>query len=93
MAMEGLVTEVRRLAAQLQQARYVPAPDRVRRSVIDLVARFGRTIPLTQDDLAGLAGTSRKTVNEVLRDAEDSGVVRLGRGRIEVLDPGALSPS
>jgi CRP-like cAMP-binding protein len=93
MAMEGLVAEVRRLAAQLQEAMYVPASDRVRRRLLDLVARFGRTVPLTQDDLAGLAGTSRKTVNEVLRDAEDDGVVRLGRGRIEVLDPDALSPS
>jgi CRP-like cAMP-binding protein len=92
MAMEGLVAEVRRLAAQLQEAMYVPAPERVRRRLVDLVARFGRTVPLTQDDLAGLAGTSRKTVNEVLRDAEARGIVRLGRGRIEVLDPAALSP-
>jgi CRP-like cAMP-binding protein len=98
MAMEGLVAEVRRLAAQLQETMYVPAPTRVLRRLHDLVARFGRTVPLTQDDLAGLAGTSRKTVNEVLRDIEDRGLVRLGRGAVEVLDPAgldeiALSPS
>ena len=92
MAMEGLVAEVRRLAGQLQEAMYVPAATRVLRRLLDLTVRFGRTVPLTQDDLAGLAGTSRKTVNEVLRDAEGRGAVRLGRGRIEVLDPTALSP-
>jgi CRP-like cAMP-binding protein len=62
----------------------------VLRRLLDLVARFGRTVPLTQDDLAGLAGTSRKTVNEVLRGAEDRGLVRLGRGSVEVLDPASL---
>jgi CRP-like cAMP-binding protein len=90
MAMEGLVTEVRRLAAQLEEAMYVPAPARVLRRLLDLVARFGRTIPLTQDDLAGLAGTSRKTVNEVLGDAQEQGLVRVGRGEVGVLDPAAL---
>jgi CRP-like cAMP-binding protein len=89
-AMEGLVAEVRRLAAQLQEAMYVPAPSRVLRRLLDLVARFGPTVPLTQDDLAGLAGTSRKTVNEVLGDAQERGLVRLGRGTVEVLDPAAL---
>ena len=37
---------------------------------------------MTQEDLAGMAGTSRATVNRVLRDEERRGTVRLGRGRI-----------
>jgi CRP-like cAMP-binding protein len=48
-------------------------------------------IPLTQDDLASLAGTSRATVNRVLRQAEEAGWVSLGRGRIKVLDPERLA--
>ena len=90
MATEGLVAEVRRLAAQLQEAMYVPAASRVLRRLLDLTERFGRTVPLTQDDLAGLAGTSRKTVNEVLGVAQERGLVRLGRGQVEVLEPVAL---
>ncbi|MCY7374124.1 MAG: helix-turn-helix domain-containing protein [Spirochaetaceae bacterium] len=45
---------------------------------------------MTQEDLATMAGTSRPTVNRVLRGMEDAGVLRLGRGRIEVLDVAAL---
>jgi CRP-like cAMP-binding protein len=43
-------------------------------------------IPLTQGDLASLAGTSRATVNRVLRDAERRGEVEVRRGRTAVLD-------
>jgi CRP-like cAMP-binding protein len=90
LALESLVLEVRRLALQLQEAMYVPATTRLLRRLLDLNARYGRTIPLTQDDLAGLAGTSRKTVNEVLRSAEDDGILQLGRGQVEILDLAAL---
>jgi CRP-like cAMP-binding protein len=48
-------------------------------------------VPLTQDDLADLAGTSRATVNRVLRSEQDKGAVKLGRGRTEVLDAQALA--
>ncbi|MBA2294547.1 MAG: winged helix-turn-helix domain-containing protein [Actinobacteria bacterium] len=37
--------------------------------------------PVIQEDLAALAGTSRATVNRVLRAAERRGLVELGRGR------------
>ena len=47
-------------------------------------------VPLTQEDLAGLAGTSRATVNRVLREEEARGTVKLGRGRTSVLDADAL---
>ena len=43
-------------------------------------------IPLTQDDLATMAGTTRPTVNRVLRSAVAAGYVALHRGRIVVLD-------
>jgi CRP-like cAMP-binding protein len=48
-------------------------------------------VPLTQDDLADLAGTSRATVNRVLRSEQEKGAVKLGRGRTEVLDAQALA--
>jgi CRP-like cAMP-binding protein len=47
-------------------------------------------IPLTQEEVAGLAGTTRGTVNAVLRDAQASGYIELARGRIRVLDPDGL---
>jgi CRP/FNR family cyclic AMP-dependent transcriptional regulator len=47
------------------------------------------TIPLTQEELAELAGTSRATVNNVLRDSE-RGLLQPRRGRTVVPDRGAL---
>ncbi len=86
MVLDGAVAEVRRLATQLLEAMYVPVTSRVLRRLLGLADLYGTTIPLTQDDLAGLAGTSRKTVNEVLGDAQEQGVIRLARGRVDVVD-------
>ena len=49
-----------------------------------------RICRLTQEDIAGLAGTSRATTNRVLREAAARGDVRLERGRTVVLDVSAL---
>jgi CRP-like cAMP-binding protein len=39
---------------------------------------------LTQEQIAELAGTSRATVNRVLREDSGRGLVELGRGHITV---------
>jgi CRP-like cAMP-binding protein len=90
MLTEALVAEVRRLSAALLEALYVPAQRRVWLRLIDLVDLYGGDIPLTQDEIAQLAGTTRPTVNRVLRSGEEHGVVHLARGRIEIHDPAAL---
>jgi CRP-like cAMP-binding protein len=95
MLMTALVVEVRRQAVALVDALYVPADRRVWRRLHELTQQYGRdapvTIPLTQDDLAQLAGTTRPTANRVLRAGVNDGVVRLARGRIEVHDLDALA--
>jgi CRP-like cAMP-binding protein len=48
-------------------------------------------IPLTQEDLAGVAGTSRATVNRVLGEAAAEGVLEVGRGKINILEPDKLA--
>jgi CRP-like cAMP-binding protein len=91
---EALVAEVRRLSAALIEALYVPVDRRVWLRLLDLVELYGGdtpfVIPLTQDDVAQLAGTTRPSANRVLRAGEEQGVVRLARGRIEVHDRTAL---
>ena len=42
-------------------------------------------MPLTQEDIAAMAGTSRATVNRVLREEQKLGAVALARGRTTVL--------
>jgi CRP-like cAMP-binding protein len=94
MLTDALVAEVRRLSAALIEALYVPVERRVWLRLIDLVELFGgdapAVIPLTQDDIAQLAGTTRPTANRVLRSGEEQGVLELSRGRIEVHDQAAL---
>jgi CRP-like cAMP-binding protein len=84
--------QVRRLSRHLLDALYVPADKRVLRRLVEIAALYDDgVVPLTQEDLAGLAGTSRATVNRVLREEEAKGSVKLGRGRTSVLDADALA--
>jgi CRP-like cAMP-binding protein len=91
---DALVGEVRRLSAALIEALYVPVERRVWLRLNELVELYGDeppvVVPLTQDDIAQLAGTTRPTANRVLRAGEEQGVLRLARGRIDVLDRAAL---
>jgi CRP-like cAMP-binding protein len=91
-----LVHEVRMLNERLVEAFYLPAERRVLRRLSELAGLYGSgegavDVPLTQTDLASLAGTSRSTVNKVLRDEELRGTLELHRGRTRVLEPEELA--
>ncbi len=89
--LDALTHEVRRLDTLLSEALYVPVDKRVLRRLLEVATKYGgqangTVIPLTQEDLAGLAGTSRPSANKVLRAAEEAGLLRVGRAQIEILD-------
>ena len=90
-----LVRELRAMNERLLEALYVPSERRVVRRLTELTAggagEGGVEVPLTQEQLAELAGTSRSTVNRVLRQEEKRGTVALRRGRTTVLDRDALA--
>ena len=92
---ELLAAQVRRISDLAVEAMFVPADARVLRRLLAVARQFGEhegtVIALTQDDLASMAGTTRPTANRVLRRAEADGLLRLARGRIEILDPGGLA--
>jgi CRP-like cAMP-binding protein len=94
---QALAAQVRRLSEHLTEALYVPAETRVLRRVLWLSEQYGGVdgrpgvVPLTQDDLASMAGTARPTANRVLKAAEDAGILAVSRGRVEVLDREALA--
>ena len=81
----ALAARVHRLSDLLVEALYVSADVRVLRRLTELASSYADSIPLTQEELAGLAGTSRATVDRVLRDAARRGEVELRRGRVTVL--------
>ena len=81
-----LAARVRQLNDRLLEAMYVPVDVRLIRRVLELAEIYGDSITLTQEDLAGLVGATRATVNRVLRREQARGTVLLSRGRLEVLD-------
>jgi CRP/FNR family transcriptional regulator, cyclic AMP receptor protein len=85
-----LAERLRRVNDLLTEAHHVDADVRVRRRLAELGAAFDGTIPLTQEEIAQTAGTSRATVNRVLREEEAAGAVELGRGRTTITDAAAL---
>lgn len=91
-----LAEQVRRTSDRIVEAHHVDADTRVRRRLCELAEIYGDSagnavVPLTQDDLASMAGTSRATVNRVLRDEERRGAVALQRGKVTLLDPGEVA--
>jgi CRP/FNR family cyclic AMP-dependent transcriptional regulator len=94
---EALVAEVRRLSALLVEALYVPVEKRIWRRLLDLGQIYANegdattVIPLTQEDLAQVVGTTRPTLNKLLRGAETAGILVAGRGRLEIVDREALA--
>ena len=92
---EVLAEQVRRLSTRLLETLYVTAEIRVLRRVLELARAFDEDdgpiiVPMTQEDLASMAGTTRPTANRVLQAAVQEGYLRLHRGRFEVLDLAAL---
>ena len=95
MLVRVLAEHVAFLSERLVESYTVDAETRVARRVLELVRVYGGsppvTIPLIQEEIAALAGASRATVNRVLRDAEQRGLVELGRGKTVVLQPEGLA--
>jgi CRP/FNR family transcriptional regulator, cyclic AMP receptor protein len=82
-----LAEQLHRASDRIVEAHYVDADTRVRRRLVELAETYDSgVVPLTQEELAAMAGTSRATVNRVLRDEERSGTVSLQRGRVTVSD-------
>jgi CRP-like cAMP-binding protein len=97
-----LAERVVRLSDHLVEALYVPADQRVVRRLAALCDQYGvggngvggngapTRIPLTQNEIADLGGTSRSTANRVLQALAGDGVVALRRGHVDVVDQDAL---
>ena len=84
-----LLAQVRRLTGQLVEALHVPVPQRVARHLLRLGELYApgsdsAVLDVTQDELAGLVGATRPTVNQVLQSLAERGAVGLSRGKIEI---------
>jgi CRP-like cAMP-binding protein len=87
----ALVGELRRTSTALVEAFFVPVERRVLRRLAELAELYGSgatavSLPLTQEEIAQFAGTTRPTVNKVLQNAASTGLLALRRGQVEVID-------
>lgn len=90
-----LAERVDQLSRRLLEALYVGVERRVYRRLVELCGIYGdgapgTVIPLSQDEVAGLAGASRPTVNQVIQRLVSDGVLSASRRRIEILRPDEL---
>ena len=93
----ALTRRVRETNERVARQSFQTVPSRVAGVLSQLIAeevippqREGVTVRMTQADLAQLAGTSRESVSRFLATLERAGVVRVGRGRVTVLEPRRL---
>ncbi|HEU5101587.1 MAG TPA: Crp/Fnr family transcriptional regulator [Roseiflexaceae bacterium] len=91
--LEVLTTRLRQSNSVAEQLANLSASQRVVRQLCELATRYGIAdggsiridLHLTQDDLASLSGTTRETVNRVLANLRDQGLIRVERARVSVL--------
>jgi CRP/FNR family transcriptional regulator, cyclic AMP receptor protein len=92
-----LAAELRIMNQRLLEALYLPVERRLLRRLSELSQLYQAgtndvvDVPLTQEELAELAGTSRATVNAVLGDAQTRGLVELRRGKVRIVDQAGLA--
>jgi CRP/FNR family cyclic AMP-dependent transcriptional regulator len=93
----ALTRRLREANERISRQSFQTVPSRVAGVLSQLIAeeapldtRDGVTIRMTQADLAQLAGTSRESVSRFLATLERAGVVRVGRGRVTVVEPRRL---
>ncbi|AYF89201.1 Crp/Fnr family transcriptional regulator [Pseudomonas sp. DY-1] len=92
-----LMSQKLRLAfIALEEMSLLPAPQRLARRLLMIAEGYGersgqrRVIQLAQEQLAMMLAISRQTTNQILKDLEAQGALRLNYGEIEILDPERL---
>jgi len=91
-----LMSQKLRLAfIALEEMSLLPAAPRLARRLLMMAEGYGETDPrsvlhLAQEQLALMLGLSRQTTNQILKDLEARGALRLTYGEIEITDLGTL---
>lgn len=75
------------LERRLSDTVLKPVPARICSALATLAGSPPASVRLTHEQLADLVGTTRETTTKVLGDLKARHLVRVRRGRIEVLDP------
>ncbi|SDZ63962.1 Crp/Fnr family transcriptional regulator [Pseudomonas sp. NFIX28] len=80
----------------LEQLSLMPAPARVANRLLMIARGYGETetlrrvLHLPQEQLALMLSLSRQTTNQILKELQGQGILKLGYGEIEILDEARL---
>ncbi|WP_434457118.1 Crp/Fnr family transcriptional regulator [Stutzerimonas urumqiensis] len=80
----------------LEEISLLPSSARLARRLAIIAAGYGETegvrhrIRLSQEQLAQMLGLSRQTTNQLLKELEAQGTIRLAYGQIDILDLATL---
>jgi CRP/FNR family transcriptional regulator, cyclic AMP receptor protein len=93
-----LCHRIRIATAQLEDEAFLDLDHRLARKLVAFMELTGTndgntgriTVPITQPELGAMLGVSRESVNKHLRRWARTGLIRIGRGRLTVLDSVAV---
>jgi CRP-like cAMP-binding protein len=91
---EILGQRLREMERRLSDSVFKSVPQRIASTLVALAGqqrRYGLAgrapvVALTHEQIAALVGTSRETATKILGDFAELGLIRLGRGRVTLLD-------
>ena len=96
----NLARIIRRSNEEVADLAFLDLPGRLAKKLLDLAEAHGQpldggkgieiTVPLTQEELAGMIGATRPSVNKVLGLYEDQGAIQRRGRRIAILKPEVL---
>jgi len=94
----SVASELRRLTGHVEDLHFLDLPGRLASRILRLAERerpaegeIRVPWPYTQSELAGMIGASRQSVNRLMADLTDQGLVRLERDHLVVTDADRLS--
>jgi CRP/FNR family cyclic AMP-dependent transcriptional regulator len=96
----AMARELRRLTAHVAELHFLDLTGRLAARLARLADEHGEKLPngsirldapLTQSDLAAMIGATRQSVNKLLGEFEESGLLRFERDSIVVVDPVAMA--
>jgi len=95
---ELLAARLRRLSEVAEDSVLLALRARLAKKLVGLAARYGQRtpdgieidLPLSQQEIGDMVGTSRESINKQLRAWTVEGLIASARGRITLRDPAAL---
>jgi CRP/FNR family transcriptional regulator, cyclic AMP receptor protein len=92
---ETLCARIRRTSEQVEDVMYLSLPARLAKTLLELAGGLEasarqRDVRITQRELSNIIGMSRESTNKQLRAWEKRKWLRLERGGIVLVNPGAM---